>query len=258
MLTSDVYGQGPALVLIHGSPGNARTWQQVGQSLADRFTVVAMNLPDYDQADPPADVSPSDTDAVAEQVEVSIHDLPSPIGLAAHSYGANIALRIAMRGNVKLNQLVLFEPVTTNILTLAGEHELYHLTKAVFDGYIGQSKRGDPLAVKTMIDFWFGTGAFENFPEPVQSYLASWSRRNVADVEAAFRETFTKEELMAIDCPVRVVYGTESPDVTRVMAKAIAGAVAHGRTVSLAAADHNMVATHPHRVAEIITGENVD
>jgi pimeloyl-ACP methyl ester carboxylesterase len=258
MLTTEVYGQGPALVLIHGSPGNARTWQSVGQNLADRFAVVAVNLPDYDQPRPPDEVKPSETDAVAEHVEETIKDLPSPITLAAHSYGANIALRVAMRGNVKLNRLVLLEPVTANVLKLAGEHELYDQTKAVFDGYIEQSHKGDPLAVKTMIDFWFGVGAFEKFPEPVQSYLVSWSRRNVADVEAGFRETFTNEDLAAVECPVRVVYGTKSPNVTRVMAETIASSVPHGRALSLATADHNMVATHPEKIAAIINGANGD
>ena len=252
MLTSDVYGQGPTLVLIHGSPGNARTWHVVGQSLADRFTIVAVNMPDYDKTGPPDEIDPGDSDRVADKVEGTIKSLPSPVALAAHSYGANIALRVAIRGNILLDRLVLFEPIAVNVLSLGGEHDLNHQTKLLLGSYVKKFRDGDPLAVKTMIDFWFGPGAFEEFPEAVRSFFIRWSPRNVADVEAIIRETFTKEGLAAVSCPVRVAYGTKSPNVTRTMAEIIANGVANGSTLSVSGADHNIVATHADNVAAVI------
>ena len=44
-LAYDDAGQGPPIVLIHGSPGTSHAWQSVAQRLAARFRVIAPNLP---------------------------------------------------------------------------------------------------------------------------------------------------------------------------------------------------------------------
>ena len=46
-VTYEDAGQGPAIVLIHGSPGMARNWEPVARRLADRYRVLAPNLPGY-------------------------------------------------------------------------------------------------------------------------------------------------------------------------------------------------------------------
>lgn len=252
MLRYERYGQGPLLVLAHGSPGNARSWKAVGERLAGRFDIVALNLPGYEGATPPDPVPPTETASIAAEVEMLIASLDAPVTLAAHSFGGNVALRIAMRQQVPLERLVLFEPVVVNILPIAGKHEDYRALKDVFDGYIVQSARGEPFAVRTMVDFWFGAGAFDAMPEPVQAYLRLWSAKNVAEVQAGFRETFTQEELAGVTIPVDVACGTRSPEVTAEMARTVAGFVASGRYHSLDGTDHNILATHPDVVAALI------
>ena len=38
-------GSGPPLVLMHGSPGDSRSWGRVMPHLRDRFRVLAVDLP---------------------------------------------------------------------------------------------------------------------------------------------------------------------------------------------------------------------
>jgi pimeloyl-ACP methyl ester carboxylesterase len=43
----ETWGTGPVALLIHGSPGNAHAWARVGARLADRYRVIAPDLPGY-------------------------------------------------------------------------------------------------------------------------------------------------------------------------------------------------------------------
>lgn len=252
MLTFERYGNGPCLVLVHGSPGNAKSWKAVGERLAGRFDIVAINLPGYEGAAPPDPAPPTETARIAAEVEALIRSLKVPVTLAAHSYGGNVALRVAMRKQVPLERLILFEPVAVNILPFAGKHDDYAQLKSVFDGYIAQSQRGEPYAVRTMVDFWFGDGAFDAMPEPVQGYLRLWSAKNVTEVQAAFRESFTQAALADVTVPVDVAYGTRSPAVTAEIAAAVGRFVANGTCHALDGTDHNILAAHPDAVAALI------
>ncbi|MBA4181812.1 MAG: 2-succinyl-6-hydroxy-2,4-cyclohexadiene-1-carboxylate synthase [Anaerolinea sp.] len=52
----EVSGDGPALVLLHGFTGSARSWGEFGVLLAERFTVVALDLAGHGQTGSPADL----------------------------------------------------------------------------------------------------------------------------------------------------------------------------------------------------------
>ena len=49
-----VGGRGPALLLLHGYPQNHLMWHAVAEPLAERFTVVAADLPGYGDSFRPA------------------------------------------------------------------------------------------------------------------------------------------------------------------------------------------------------------
>jgi pimeloyl-ACP methyl ester carboxylesterase len=197
-------------------------------------------------------MAPVETEDLAEEIEKVFADAPGPVLLAAHSYGGNVALRVAMRGQVEISRMILFEPVEMPALKIAGDHAGYRAAKAVFDSYIAQFEGGDRNAVATMIDYWFGAGAFHEMPANVQDYLRANTAVNVRDVQAGFRQSLNPEHLAALDMPVTVVYGTRSPDITRKIANALADHLQAGSVKSLEDATHAMLSTHPKQVASLI------
>jgi pimeloyl-ACP methyl ester carboxylesterase len=157
-------GSGPLVVLLHGSPGNARAWARVGERLAAQHRVVAPDLPGYGGTTPqPRDQQP-DVGFASELVAALIAHVGAPAVLAAHSYGGVVALRTALRG-APVGALALFEPVAMTLLPVAGEPEAFATTRSVFDDYFATHDAGDPRAVRKMIDFWFGDGAFARMPD---------------------------------------------------------------------------------------------
>src|SRR3972149_1461910 len=102
-VTYEDAGQGPAIVLIHGSPGMARNWEPVARRLAGRYPVLAPHPPGHGGSG------------------------------AGPSCGGNVALAVALRGEVPVVGLVLLEPVLVRVLPAVGRDADYAEVKRVFD-----------------------------------------------------------------------------------------------------------------------------
>ena len=243
------YGSGPLVVLVHGSPGTARVWARVGEQLAPRFRIVAPNLPGYATTTAQPAGEPAEVSYAASLIEELLAAFEPPRVLAAHSYGAVVALAVALRGRAQLRSLALFEPVPIPVLAATGDLETFAAAPRVFDDYIASFEGGDGRAIRKMIDFWFGSGAFARLPDGPRSYLLEHTADNVRDVRALFRTRYSRDELRALVTPVTVVYGGDSPDPNARIAAALASSVAHGKLVRLDGATHALTTTHVDAVA---------
>jgi pimeloyl-ACP methyl ester carboxylesterase len=252
MLEVEHYGTGRPLVLIHGSPANGKTWRAVGERLAGRYHIVAPTLPGHeiDAGDrPPVAMGTAD---MAEAIEGAIGGFDEPVRLAAHSFGANVALALAIRGRLAIERMILFEPVTMRVLPLVGEDAAYAEARAAFDGYLERYRRGDSRAVETMIAFWFGPGAFDRMPEPVQTYLIERTEVNVRDVDANFGEVYSRDGLSSLRLPTTIVCGGASPEIIHRIAQATTLALGNASMEIIDGATHGMLSTHPEVVANKI------
>lgn len=250
MIEAEQYGEGPPLVLIHGSPSNAQAWKQVGQRLVDRFRIIAPTLPGHEPS--PGPLRPTETADMAEAVETLLAGIDGPLRIAGHSYGGNVALQIALRRVVPVDHLILLEPVLMGVLPAVGEGALFAEAKALFDRYIAAVETGEPGAVTIMVDYMFGPGALGRMPPPMQAYLAAQAPVNARDVAATFRERHAPAPLAALDCPTTVAFGGASPVLLQTIARRLAETMTDGAAVEIAGAGHAMLASHPAQVAAAI------
>lgn len=250
----DDEGAGPVVMLIHGSPGTSRAWQAVGERLASRFRVIAPNLPGYGTTTRPPGEGPGDSSYAAELIEALSAEVGPPAVLAGHSYGGVVALVTTMRGQVSPGALALFEPVAVPVLAVVGDTATFAQTQAMFADYHGAFEAGDRLAVRRMVDYWFGSGMFERMPAPTREFLMSHTAHNIRDVHATFRDPYSVDALRRLAMPVLVAYGSRSPEVTVRIARAITSQVVRGRLEKIEQADHALTSTHVDAVAALIAG----
>jgi pimeloyl-ACP methyl ester carboxylesterase len=248
----DDAGQGPVIVLVHGSPGTSRAWQPVAGRLAARFRVVSPNLPGYGGTTRAVGEEPGDSSYAARLIEALIAQVGPPAVLAGHSYGGAVALQTALRGRVETRTLALFEPVAIPVLAAVGEAEAFAAARTLFEGYCAAFERGDPGAVRIMVDYWFGAGALEQMPAPMREFLVAHTGHNVRDVRATFRDPYSAAALRGLTMPVLCAVGSRSPAMTGKIVEAIASHVPRGIIKRLESADHAMTTTHPDAVAALI------
>jgi len=249
----DDAGQGPVIVLVHGSPGTSRAWQPVTERLAARFRVISPNLPGYAGTTRPAGQGPGDSSYAAGLIEALIAQVGPPAVLAGHSYGGAVALVTALRGRVAARALALFEPVAIPVLAAVGEAEAFAAARTLFEGYCEAFERGDPGAVRIMVDYWFGPGALDQMPPPMREFLVAHTGHNVRDVRATFRDPYSLPSLRALTMPVLCVLGSRSPAMMGKIVEAIASHAPRGIIKKLEKANHAMTTTHAEAVAALIS-----
>jgi pimeloyl-ACP methyl ester carboxylesterase len=101
-----IAGSGPVILLIHGIGDNSTTWTAVQSKLAQRFTVIAVDLLGHGQSDKPrADYS---TAAYANGMRdlLSVLDIER-VTVVGHSLGGGVAMQFAYQFPQLVERLVL-------------------------------------------------------------------------------------------------------------------------------------------------------
>ena len=116
-------GKGPVILLLHGTGAATHSWRDLLPLLAQRFTVVAPDLPGHGFTSAPAAPEGYSLPGVAREVAALLRELGvSPALIVGHSAGAAIGIRMALDGAVapraiiSLNGALLPFPGMTNDL----------------------------------------------------------------------------------------------------------------------------------------------
>lgn len=248
-------GSGPPLVLVHGSPGDSRSWGRVVPHLRKRFRVLAVDLPGYGGSDGVPDEPVGRAALMGAAVARLAESVGGPVRLAGHSYGGVVAVQAAVQAAPgTIERMVLFEPVFFRALQITDDREALDPAAAHFEAYASRATAGEAGVVRLMIDYWFGDGAFARMPDPVRAYLDANALRNALDVRSSFNDTVTMAQLASFTPPVLVICGDRSPEIVRAIARGMLQLLPNAHLDALAGANHGMLDSHPEAVAGLIAG----
>ena len=205
----DRFGDGPPLVLLHGTPWSSRLWRPIARALSRDFTVYLWDMPGYGESSKDAE------HAVDLGVQGALFadllqewNLTRPL-VVAHDFGGAVALRAHLLHSANYAALCLVDVVTLSpwgspFFTLVQQHpEVFSqlppaIHRGVIDAYVrGASHHGlreDSLDVLTAP--WLseiGQAAFY---------------RQIAQAEERFTDEI-ESQLGTLDLPVHIVWGTE-------------------------------------------------
>lgn len=198
-IVASVGGDGPPIVLVHGTSGSDMSWARVRPHLEDRHTVFAMQRRGRGLSGDGPDYS---FERESEDVAALVDRSGGPVGLVGHSFGAVCCLAATgLTPNVA--RLVLYEPVFGL--------EPDRATLERLDALVGSGRGGEAVAV-----FLRDAGLTEEEIDGIRS-SPTWPER----VEAA--HTLSREEraaasyspspdlLALMEVPTLLLVGSESP-----------------------------------------------
>ena len=116
-----VMGEGPALLLLHGTGAATHSWRDVMPKLAANHTVVAVDLPGHAFTQPPSKNSLS-LPGMAAAVATLLRTLNvSPVRAVGHSAGAAVLVRMAVERLFAPHDIISFNGAFFPVTGVAGQ-----------------------------------------------------------------------------------------------------------------------------------------
>jgi pimeloyl-ACP methyl ester carboxylesterase len=237
------------LLCLHSSGSTGRQWQSMTAALSPRFSVVAPDLVGYADTLRWPTGKPASLDDEVERLAPLLS--ANGIDVLAHSYGAAVALQIALRWPERVRSLTLYEPV--RFALLFGDPQ----TQAAGEWIVGVGRRigldvmsGNlRAAAARFVDYWSGEGAWVSLSPRHQHVLAERMPKVHAEFEALFADPVPASAVGEFAMPVHLIGGSRSPLPVRMVLDVLADALPRATRTTLAGLGHMAPVTDPQRVA---------
>lgn len=249
-----LFGDGPPLLLIHGTGAATHTWRDLAPRLATRFTVIAPDLPGHGFTTAPRTDLLS-LDGIAKEVGVLLDALGvTPVAGVAHAAGMAVLLRLALDRSVPFKTLVginaALTPPRRQMWTLLAPAAQVSSRNSFVDGL------GTEMATASLEDSLLrSTGSYLS-PEQAALYGGFLrSRRHMGAVTTMFANwdsVTLQRDLAKLTTPVTLAVALNDPWVPPRSADRLAGAFPRARLVEIGDCGHLAHEEKPGLVETVI------
>lgn len=241
-----VWGQGaqPAL-LLHCSLAHSGAWDGVARALSDRLQMIAPDLVGHGRG-PARDTGRDYHDHCTDAALAHLPD--RPCHLVGHSFGATVALRLALDHPERVKTLTLFEPVLFAAARGRPGWQEHRAKMGALDPLLAAGKAEEATAL--FLSEWGGDAPFSALPPAQRSYLVQRIWAVPASAPALDADSAAiLPRLGQLACPVLLLEGAASPPVIAEIQSVLASAIPQARRAAISGAGHMAPITHPAAVA---------
>ena len=234
-------------VALHCSLAHGGAWSGLAAALPE-LAFTAPDLPGHGRA---ADLAAGQDlhDAACQIGRAALGDTPNV--LIGHSFGATVALRLALEAPERVRLLVLIEPVL--FCAARGMPEYEDFVEAYAS--VHSAMMSNSATAASLFHRMWGHGDFARLPPTQQAYMAA-RMPLVAAQDAVLVEDrerlLAPGRLEALDLPVLLLEGAQSPPIVAAIQSVLAARLPRVKRAIVPGAAHMLPITHPREVAELI------
>lgn len=249
-------GNGPPVVLVHGSLGDYRTWTGEMDDFATKYHVIAYSLRNH---------YPNNqwTDGQPYSVQVHVADLVAllqtlnlgPVNLVGHSYGGVMAVLVAKEHPELIRTLILAEAslgaLVANNEEAKPDLAQFSATAKAAQGLVqnGQSEQ----AAVTFFDFVNAPGGgFKGMPEFYQNGI----RQNASTIKPMLASppppSFTCDDAKTISMPTLLIEGELTQKYRKMVNAELRRCMPNATVVTVAGAAHPLEMINPKGFNEAV------
>jgi pimeloyl-ACP methyl ester carboxylesterase len=221
-------------------------------SLSDQYRAVAVDLYGYGKS---PEWPAGEDIRLADEVAL-IGPILSQAGrfhLVGHSYGAHIAIKIAIENSDQVASLTLYEPTAFYLLDPGTAARLE--IEAIRDETKRLLERGeDEKAAERFVDYWVGPGAWLATPEPARAGIAKGMRKVRFEWGTAFDPNYSPEDIPTLRMPILLLTGARTTSAARGVVAALRKRLPAAELIEFDDLGHMGPVTHPDVVNPAIAG----
>jgi pimeloyl-ACP methyl ester carboxylesterase len=251
-------GSGAPIVFIHGSYASTSTWKKMIEQLALNNHCISIKLPGHGGMPDPDDFSDPTIEtelSILEQVVTSLTD--EPVHLVGHSYGGVVALSQALKGNLTLSQMTLFEPVAVWVLDIVNDTGMSKHVKRFLPKFRHDVFHKIPYSCGQVIDFWGGDGAFEPLPNSIKDSMDALVINNIRHWDVCSTINHRLTELQNCVIPTRVVCGNQSNPVAHAISEHLNREIPNSKKYVIEGASHFLVTSHVNECLSVLEDSSI-
>lgn len=240
------------LALIHGALGKAGVWRGFLNALGPSVSPHLIELPGHGLAE---DWDRS-RDYSDQALELALSEMPTdPIPLIGHSFGAVLALRLAIERPYRVSSLVLVEPVF-----FAAARGRWGYDKVIRDMEPFEKKMRSnqfATAAKEFYGIWGNGVAWADLPMETKSYVIDRIEMITAGHTLLMQDhpgLLRPGRLEGLEMPVTFVDGGASHPVMADIISELGDRIADAEWVTVPEARHMVPVSHPEMLAEAVEG----
>ncbi|PZF76045.1 alpha/beta hydrolase [Aestuariivirga litoralis] len=249
-----IMGEGPALLLLHGTGSATHTWRDVMPKLAAHYTVVAMDLPGHAFTQPPSKHSLS-LPGMAAAVASLLRTLKvEPVRAVGHSAGAAVLVRMAVERLFAPADIISFNGAFFPVSGVAGQF-FSPLAKTFANATIVQklfARMADRKAVERLLR---DTGSHID-AEGITLYQKLFSNEGhiagTLGMMAAWDLHWVPQDLKNLPLPITLVYATGDRTIPPARAAEAARLAQHAGLIEIKGLGHLAHEEDPTGAAAII------
>lgn len=236
-------GEGPPLVLVHGTSADRTRWAPVLPQLQQRFTVYAVDRRGRGLS---GDTDPYALEREFEDIASVVDSIGEPVDLLGHSFGALCAMEAALRSR-HIRRLVLYEPYFRTAVRLYQGDPRTRLKEML--------ERGDRDGL--LVTFFREVVGISEVEVEAMRAAPSWAGR-LAAAHTVPREFADEDYVLdatrfeSLSAPVLLLAGSESPPALRAATEAAHAALPSSRVVVMQGQSHVANTTAPELFARLV------
>jgi pimeloyl-ACP methyl ester carboxylesterase len=243
-------GNGPGVVCLHANASSSGQWRMLMTDLAPTFRVLAADTYGAGKSPPwPTDRRVRLRDEV-DLLEPVFAVAGDPFSIVAHSYGAAVALIAAVHHPERVRALALYEPTLFGLIDAAtpAPNDADGIRQTVASASSALEVGDRDRAAGCFIDFWMGANTWEHTPESRRGPIAA----SIADIsgwaDALFGEPTPLSAFSALDIPVLLMIGSDSPVSSLGVTRLLEVTLPHVEIIEFPGMGHMAPVTHPDQV----------
>ncbi|WP_299830261.1 alpha/beta fold hydrolase [uncultured Roseobacter sp.] len=243
------FGHGSrAALAIHCTLAHSGAWRALGAALEDHFTLTAIDLPSHGKSD---DCDPQ-RDLHAQCRDAALAHLSDPVDVIGHSFGATVALRVAVEYPHLVRSLTLIEPVFFAAARVdAPEAMAAHEVEAA--PYFSALAQGDTTRAARLFNRFWGDGTkWDDIPDGTRRYMADRMHIVPRQADAIIEDNariMVPGALDKVAMPTLLIQGDQTADIIDAVNKSLAARMPNARRAWITGAGHMAPITHPQAVA---------